>query len=127
MYIFKEKNILLNKIMKRNSEEVTKENDKSFVNDGMSTPDIRDTVAKIRRVYKTTRESKLKSEFSFFVERYPMLYDMCIRDDFNPSFLEYFLLKRDEIINNKISAEDASKKVGQEWFEKFVKVDDIKK
>lgn len=113
--------------MKRNSEEVTKENDKSFVNDGMSTPDIRDTVAKIRRVYKTTRESKLKSEFSFFVERYPMLYDMCIRDDFNPSFLEYFLLKRDEIINNKISAEDASKKVGQEWFEKFVKVDDIKK
>jgi hypothetical protein len=32
---------------------------------------------------------------------------------------------RDEIINDKMSAEDASKTVGQQWFDKFVDVSKI--
>jgi hypothetical protein len=56
-----------------------------------------------------------------------MLFDMCTRTDFNYQHLNYFLSKRDEIISDKISSEDASVQVGQEWFDKYVDVSKLKK
>ena len=35
--------------------------------------------------------------------------------------LEYFLKMRENIVQNKMTSEDASIKVGQEWFDKFYK------
>ena len=55
-----------------------------------------------------------------------MLFDMCTRTDFNYQHLNYFLSKRDEIISDKISSEDASIQVGQEWFDKYVDVSKLK-
>ncbi len=107
----------------------TKVNDKSFVTDGMTTTDIRKTVQQIRAYIEKggmaslqERVEQLKTHHTFFAERYPMLFEMCTRADFNYDHLNYFLSKRDEIINDKVSSEDASKTVGKEWFDKFVDI-----
>lgn len=119
---------------KRKGSEITQENDKSFVKDGLTTEDIRKTIQQIRayiekggNTSQANKIDKLKQDYSFFAERYPMLFDMCTRTDFNYQHLNYFLSKRDEIISDKISSEDASIQVGQEWFDKYVDVSKLKK
>ena len=119
---------------KRKGNDITKENDKAFLKDGMTTADIRNTVKHIRSYIEKggnvpidDRIKQLQTEHAFFFERYPMLFDMCTRQDFNYDHLNYFLKMREEVINDKVSAEDASKTVGQEWFNKFVDVSKLPK
>ena len=112
---------------KRKESQITKENEKTFLSDGMSTADIRKTVQYIRQYIEKKgassledRIEKVKIDHAFFAERYPMLFDMCTRSDFNYEYLNYFLSMRDKIINDQLSSEEASKKVGKDWFDKFV-------
>lgn len=119
---------------KRKGSEITKENDKSFLKDGMSTNDIRKTVQYIREYInkpgKATideKTQKIKEEHSFFCERYPLLFDMCLKPDFNYDHLNYFLRMRDQVISDKLSSEEASIQVGKEWFDKFVDVSKLPK
>jgi hypothetical protein len=52
-----------------------------------------------------------------------MLFDMVTKDAvFDNESFEYFLSMRDEIIKNKITSEEASKEVGQVWFDKYCKI-----
>lgn len=102
---------------------------KDFVQDGMTTAEIRKTVQLIRAYIEKggaasleDRLTQLQQEHSFFAERYPVLFEMCTRPDFNFNHLNYFLNKRDEIIQDKVTSEEQSKKVGKEWFDKFVDV-----
>jgi hypothetical protein len=104
-------------------------NDKSFVDDGMTTSDIRKTIQQIRTYLEKggiasleDRKTQLKIDHVFFADRYPMLFEMSTRPDFSYEHLNYFLNKREEIINDQVSSEDASKTVGKEWFDKFVDV-----
>lgn len=63
-----------------------------------------------------------EEKFKFFIERYPMLFDMVTKEaGFEYSSLEYFLSMRDEIIKQRITSEEASKQVGQVWFDKYYK------
>ncbi len=119
---------------KRKESDITADNDKTFLKDGMTTLDIRKTVQYIREYITKPgsatleeRTSKLQEEHKFFYERYPMLFDMCLKSDFNYDHLNYFLRMRDQIINDKISSDDASVQVGKEWFEKFVDVSKLPK
>lgn len=107
---------------------------KDFVKDGLSTDDIRLKIKNIRTYLSTpnnlSKEDKIKYlelTEAFFVERYPFLFDMCTRDDFNYDNLNYFLNMRDAIINNQKSFEDASKEVGKEWFDKHFDASKLKK
>jgi hypothetical protein len=64
----------------------------------------------------------------FFEERYPMLYAMVTKEEgFEYSSLEYFLEMREKIVNNQITSEQASKVVGQVWFDKYYKKPDGEK
>ena len=75
----------------------------------------------IKNVKEEDRYMKLKEEFSFFSTRYPMLYEISIRkDDFDWNSLNYFLSMRTKIIEDKITSENASIKVGKEWFDKHI-------
>jgi hypothetical protein len=105
-----------------------------FVKDGMETEDIRKMVQEIM-LYMTENKSKFASEeelennmkktiegLSFFEERYPMLYNMVAKNKgFDYNSLEYFLNMRNKIIKNELSSEQASKEVGQVWFDKYYK------
>lgn len=118
---------------KRKFDDMTKYQQK-FVEDGMTTADIRKTVNIIRQYIEKggstpmeDRIKKLQQDHSFFSERYPMLFDMCVRPDFDINSLNYFLQKRDEIIEQNASVDDVSKQIGQEWFNKYVDVSKIPK
>jgi len=105
-----------------------------FVKDGMETADIKTMVQDIV-LYMTENKTKYSSHnellnemknsiegILFFEERYPMLYAMVTKEEgFEYSSLEYFLGMRDKIINNQLSSEQASKEVGQVWFDKYYK------
>ena len=105
-----------------------------FVKDGMETADIKTMVQDIV-LYMTENKTKYSSHdellkemknsiegILFFEERYPMLYAMVTKEEgFEYSSLEYFLGMRDKIINNRLSSEQASKYVGQVWFDKYYK------
>jgi uncharacterized protein with ATP-grasp and redox domains len=113
--------------METSSSNKKRKETKEFVNDGMSTEDIKKTVKNIReylekdsKVSKEERIKYIRSTNEFFVNRYQMLFDMVIRDTFDYNSLNYFLNMREKIINNDITAEDASKTIGQEWFNKYI-------
>jgi hypothetical protein len=119
---------------KRKTNQITPDNNKDFVKDGMTTEEIRKIIQNIRLYIEkpgaatlNDRIIKLKEDYKLFVERYPILFDKSVEPEFNYEFLNYFLNKRDEIINDKISADDASKIVGKEWFDRFVDVTKLNK
>jgi hypothetical protein len=111
--------------------------DKDFIQDGLTNEKIVETIKELRKrkdeddcksLDEMTKYEKLKKEFEFFSDRYPMLYDMCLRDgEFDWSALNYFLNMRTKVINNRMTTEEASVKVGKEWFDKFVDVDNLNK
>lgn len=102
---------------------------KEFINDGLTNDEIIKTVYNIIMRSKECKDitnsdekyEKLKKEFSFFSTRYPMLFDLAIRDEQFPwDNLNYMLNMRNKIINDEMTSEKASKVVGEQWFNKYV-------
>ena len=119
---------------KRKIENITPGNNKDFLQDGMTTDEIKLSVKYIRQYIEKRGAASLKERIEElsksqekFVERYPVLFDMCTRPDFKFEDLNYFLQKRDEIINDKISVDDASKQIGKDWFNKYVDLSKLPK
>jgi hypothetical protein len=113
-----------------------KNDDIDFVKDGLSTTKIRDTVKSIREYITKHKDEQthenivkeLTKQHGFFSKRYPMLFNMATnKNDFDFQSLEYFLNKRDDIINNVTTVDDASKQIGQEWFNKYVDLSKLDK
>jgi hypothetical protein len=101
-----------------------------FVKDGMTNDDIIKVMNEIiekkkldenKKLNEYERYDKFKKEYEFFSERYPMLFDLSIRDgEFDWNSLNYFLTMRTRIIEGKMNSEEASIKVGKEWFDKHI-------
>jgi hypothetical protein len=102
---------------------------KEFLKDGLSNEELVNTINNIIKrkkeiSYKDDNDKfeKLKTEFPQFAERYLMLFEMVIRDgDFDWNSFNYMINMRNKIINNNMTADEASKKVGQDWYDKYVK------
>jgi hypothetical protein len=103
-----------------------------FLSDGLDNKAICDIVQDIMaiihdnkgKVPHTQIVNKIGEDekFKFFIERYPMLFDMVTKETgFEYASLEYFLSMREEIIKQRITSEEASKQVGQVWFDKYYK------
>jgi len=111
--------------------------EKDFINDGLSNDDITLTISRIiirakddemRKLNENERYEKLKIEFDFFSSRYPMLFDLAVREDKFPwDNLSYMLNMRKKIIDDELTSEGASKIVGKEWFDKYVNLNEIPK
>ena len=104
-----------------------------FVSDGLDTNEIRTIVQDIMIIIQDNK-NKMKHEdiinniktndarFTTFADRYPMLFDMITREQgFDYQSFEYFLSKREDIIQNKKPSDDVHKQVGQEMFDKYYK------
>jgi len=111
---------------------------KDFIDDGLKNDDIIKYVSDIikrskdiefKKMNDDDKYEKLKKEFDFFSSRYPMLFELALRDDdnFNWDNLQYMLGMRNKIINNELTAEKASEVVGKEWFNKYVDINNIPK
>ena len=117
---------------KKDKRQKTSDNH-DFVKDGMETNEIKTIVQDIMLYIEENRNKmefkdiikSLKDNINsveFFEQRYPLLYEMVTREQgFEYRSLEYFLSMRENIIQNKITSEDASKVVGQVWFDKYCK------
>jgi len=105
---------------------------KDFIKDGLDNDKIIEIIKKIRSVVEVKCNDSiiedLKKEYSFFAERYPILFDISTRtnEPFNWDYLNYFLLMRNRIINDEITSEKASVIVGDEWFKKHVNINEKK-
>jgi hypothetical protein len=103
--------------------------DKDFLKDGFTNEELVNTINNILKrkneiSYKDDNDKfeKLKTEFPKFAERYLMLFEMVIRDgEFDWNSFNYMINMRNKIINNNMTADEASKKVGQDWYDKYVK------
>jgi len=110
---------------------------KDFIKDGLGNDEIIETIkailkrkqeSDVKSLKDMERFEKVKVDFEFFADRYPMLFDLTLRDgEFDWNSLNYFLMMRQKIIDDKMTSEDASVKVGKEWFDKHVDVSKIHK
>jgi len=111
--------------------------EKEFIKDGLTNEDIIVVIKDIldkkkldenKRLNENDRFEKLKNEFDFFATRYPMLFDLTLRDgEFDWVSLNYFLTMRNKIINNEMTSENVTIKVGKDWFDKHIDVSKMEK
>jgi hypothetical protein len=106
-----------------------------FLSDGLDNKAIREVVQDIMSVLHENKGKKhplphaniinnmtQDEKYKFFIDRYPMLFEMVSKEGgFDYSSFEYFLSMREEIIKKNITSEEASKQVGQVWFDKYYK------
>jgi polyhydroxyalkanoate synthesis regulator phasin len=119
--------------MGRKDKKQKTKDDHDFVKDGMETNEIRNVVQDIM-LYIEEKRNKMEfkdiitslkdniNRVEFFEKRYPMLYQMVTKEEgFEYQSLEYFLKMREGIIQNQMTTDEASKIVGQLWFDKYCK------
>jgi hypothetical protein len=119
--------------MGRKDKKQKTKDDHDFVKDGMETNEIRNVVQDIM-LYIEEKRNKMEfkdiitslkdniNRVEFFEKRYPMLYQMVTKEEgFEYQSLEYFLKMREGIIQNQMTTDEASKIVGQHWFDKYCK------
>lgn len=103
-------------------------NNVDFVKDGYTNEKLLEIIKEIREKYdinntdiSAANKKDFENNYKFFIERYPFLSDMSLKKDIDMDRLYYMLTLRQNIIDNKISFEDASKKVGNDMFEEYHK------
>jgi hypothetical protein len=109
--------------------------EKDFIKDGMTNEELVNTIKEIIKrknemVFNDDNDKfeKLKNEFPKFAERYLMLFELVIRnEEFDWKSFDYMIGMRNKIINDEMTSEEASKKVGQVWFDKHVDVSRMNK
>jgi hypothetical protein len=107
----------------------------AFVSDGLDNKQITEIVQDIMKIIHDNKSASpplshtaivhnmtQEDKFKFFIERYPMLFDMVTKEaGFDYSFLEYFLSKREVIIKKQKTSDEIHKQVGQEMFDLYYK------
>lgn len=104
--------------------------EKDFIKDGLTNEDIITTIKEIRNKIKKNSNNNydnLKEEFNFFSERYPMLYELATRTEkFNWDNLNKMLEMRKKLEEDKITNEKASVIIGQQYYDKYVNINEKK-
>ena len=97
-----------------------------FVKDGYTNEKLLEIIKEVREKYdientdiSDANKKDFENNYKFFIERYPFLSDMSLKKDIDMDRLYYMLTLRQNIIENKISFDDASKKVGNDMFEEY--------
>lgn len=103
-------------------------NNVDFVKDGYTNEKLLEIISEIRKKYDIENDDisddnkkDFENNYKFFIERYPFLSDMSIKKNIDMNRLYYMLELRQNIIDNKISFDDASKKVGNDMFNEYHK------
>lgn len=67
------------------------------------------------------KESHYSKEYPDFYENFPYLFKMACEPNFDKKTFEYILNMRSKILSNNMSEFEASKEVGQKFFDKYMK------
>lgn len=89
----------------------------------MDVDEIRSIVNDLRTLgnSENKRQREGKRRYAAFAERYPMLFEMACKDNFDMQRFEYMLNLRASIDNRQTTVEAASREVGQRMFDIYVK------
>jgi hypothetical protein len=97
--------------------------------DGMSNEEIIETVKDIRRqlnncfgnvsIFNQTKQ-KLKQDYANFASRYEMLFEISCEPSFSWDNFDIMMKMRERLIDNEKSFDEASKEIGQIFFDKYV-------
>lgn len=98
-----------------------------FVKDGYTNDKLLEIIKEIREKYNIdnidsisdTDKKDFETNYKFFNERYPFLSDMSLKKNIDMNTLYYMLDLREKIINNTMTFEDASKKVGNDMYKEY--------
>ena len=98
-----------------------------FVKDGYTNTELLEIITEVRKKYNIDNidsisdidKKDFEKNYKFFAERYPFLSDMSLKKDINMDTLYYMLDLREKIINNSMTFEDASKKVGNDMYNEY--------
>lgn len=91
--------------------------------ESLSSEEILSIVTEISQSSGTQKEKQrtYRKTYPDFAEKYPILFEMSTKDDFDLQRLKYMLSLRNGIHNETISQHDASVKVGQVLYNAYVK------
>lgn len=67
------------------------------------------------------KESHFSKKYYEFYENFPFLFKMACEPNFDNKTFQYMLNMRSKVINNNMSEFEASKEVGQKFFDKYMK------
>lgn len=68
-----------------------------------------------------TKKTIFRKKYPEFADKYPVLFEMATKPDFDISRLRMMLNMRDAVTDNNISQYDASAKVGKVLYDAYVK------
>ena len=91
--------------------------------ESLSSEEILTIVTEISQFNWSQKEKQrvYRKKFPEFVEKYPILFEMSTKDNFDFQRLKFMLSLRNGIDNQSISQHDASVKVGQVLYNAYVK------
>jgi hypothetical protein len=86
-----------------------------------SSADLRDSINGIRQMHTTGRTlQEIRDTHTTFCQRYPKLVDKLTEDDMNAEQLEYILSMFDKVKDSQTTFTQASHKIGNDMFDKYV-------
>jgi len=89
----------------------------------MSSAEVRAIVTNIVETSGTTAEKKARFEREYpqFAAEMPMLFEMACGSNFDQARFDYFMRLRDSVQSGSRTIESASKEIGEEMFNVYVK------
>lgn len=100
-----------------------KRNEPEPESDPLSSEEILSIVTEIHESSGSSKEKQriFRKKYADFAEKYPVLFEMSTKDDFDFERLKYMLSLRNRVDNQTISQYDASAQVGQNLYNTYVK------
>jgi hypothetical protein len=99
--------------------------------DGLSSAEIMNIIHEIRAFEGSPKDrtETFERKYPDFAKHYNHLFDMACQTTFDMEKLEYMIAMRDRVRAGGVSVEDASKEVGQKFFDIYVKpkIDELDK
>lgn len=93
------------------------------MSDEVDIKEVREIVEEIVNSSGTVKDKERNFEMKYpdFVKRYPMLFKMACKPDFDKDRLEHIFQMMSMVQNNTISYDNATKQFGQQMFDTYVK------
>ena len=109
--------------MEESSSTNSKKRSEPEMTEHLSSEEIIEIIEKVAHFKGSSKDKQrvFRKTYPEFVEKYPVLFEMSTKDDFDVNRLKYMLSLRTRVEQSKLSQHDASARVGQMLFDSYVK------
>lgn len=109
-----------------NIEVVTTTSKKRNATESMDDAPIDEIKSIVQEIVSSTgnvkdKEREFQTKYSYFAERYPMLFKMACKPDFDMNRLNQIFGMMERVNKNEITYDNATKQFGQDMFNTYIK------